>query len=184
MVWTTEDETRLQELLNKAHAHNLFPAQNHEDDSFTMVSQDDASMLDGFLAEQALQAYLQPQPKAMAAYGRPKAKAAPYRVNPETAALVTVPDDIPDYDTWRRTVIEFGKYGGLDMTYEMLAMDPSARAKGYCKWVTDRRDSATGLLKDLCDFLIEFQRRNSNDGDGSQLPCIPGTNRVRRIADP
>lgn len=182
MVWTTEDDARLQELLNKAHAHDVLPVHNQEDDTFTMISQDDASMLDGFRAEEELRSFLHPRPKSMVAYVQPKAKAAPYRVEPETAALMAVPEDIPDYDTWKRTVIEFGKYNNMEMTYEMLANDPAIRARNYCKWVTDRRNTATGLLKDLCDFLIEFERRAPGHGDGAQLPCIPGTNRVRRLA--
>ena len=150
-----------------------------------MISQDDASMLDGFIAEQELQSYLHPRPKSMAAYVQPKAKAAPYRMEPETAALVAIPEDIPDYETWARTFIDFGKYKGQDVTYEMLALDPTARAIGYRKWVKDRRNSATGLLKDLCEFLIEFDRRSlGGNGDGAQLPVIPGTTQVRRLADP
>ena len=90
--------------------------------------------------------------------------------------LPPLPDDVPDVPTWGRTVIGFGHYKDLNMSYEELVMSEDARVASYVKWCRSRTKCAQGQLKDLCNYM---QHMFANDeGTGHQ---IPGTTQPRRL---
>ena len=93
-----------------------------------------------------------------------------------SSMLPTLPPDVMDMHQWGRTVIQFGQYKGLNMTYHDLACSPENRAKSYVKWVTARQRSASGLLLDLSNYLSRFiAERDAAEDAAWEGPKIPGT---------
>eukprot|EP00435_Cladocopium_sp_Y103_P067510 s934_g30.t1 len=95
----------------------------------------------------------------------------------EHAILPPLPDGVPDVDTWSHTLIEFGQYKNASMSYQDLVDSKEARAVSYVKWCRSRSRSATGQLKDLCDFLTHHFAAFEEDSG----PIIPGTGTARRF---
>ena len=90
--------------------------------------------------------------------------------------LPPLPDDVPDVPTWGRTVIGFGHYKDLNMSYEELVMSEDSRMASYVKWCRSRTKCAQGQLKDLCNYMQHMFA--SDEGTGHQ---IPGTTQPRRL---
>ena len=105
----------------------------------------------------------------------------------ETAVTekIKLPPGVPDFETWGKTRIDFGKYMGHNMSYVQLARSLSPECTKYKTWCIQRNQSAEGLLKDLSDFLVEYQKIESQKYglSGSGMPFIPGTDRLRILLD-
>ena len=98
---------------------------------------------------------------------------------------IKLPLGVSDLETWSKTRIDFGKYEGHQMSYLHLARSQSPECIKYKNWCIQRNRSADGLLKDLSDFLVEYQRiENQKYGSSkSDGPFIPGTDRLRVLLD-
>ena len=96
-----------------------------------------------------------------------------------------LPEGVPDFATWGRTRIQFGKYEGKNMSYLHLANSQNPECLQYKLWCTRRVKTATGLLKDLAEYLVEHERVTSKGyaSAGSSSPFIPGTDRPRLLID-
>ena len=94
--------------------------------------------------------------------------------------LPELPPQVKDLDEWGRTVICFGHYKDMNMSYKELAMSEDPRARSYIKWCTARIRSATGLLGDLASFLSRFEaERDFRSDEAWEGATITGTS-VRR----
>ena len=91
--------------------------------------------------------------------------------------LPPLPDGVPNVDTWGYTLIEFGQFKNASIRNQELVASTEERAVAYVKWCRSRSRSATGQLKDLCDYLAHhFAELEDESG-----PIIPGTGMVRRL---
>jgi len=130
-----------------------------------------------------------PQAKAYSAGTSSQVPALPAYTAVNVAAGVPFPDPsgtlpafptgVPDLATWGDTIIEFGQYKHQNMSYIDLVTATDDRSTGYVKWCRARASSASGQLKDLCDFLIHHFAEIENDLDHG--PLIPGTSMNRRL---
>eukprot|EP00435_Cladocopium_sp_Y103_P038405 s2757_g10.t1 len=93
------------------------------------------------------------------------------------ANLPPLPEGVPDVDTWSYTLIEFGQFKGASMSYQELVDSTEERHVSYIKWCRSRSRTASGQLKDLCDFLAHHYANTIEDSG----PVIPGTGVTRRL---
>ena len=91
--------------------------------------------------------------------------------------LPPLPAGVPNVDTWGHTLIDFGQFKTSSMSYYELVTSTESRAIGYVKWCRARSSSASGQLKDLCDFMAHFFAEMEEESG----PIIPGTGIVRRL---
>jgi len=96
-----------------------------------------------------------------------------------SGTLPAFPAGVPDLATWGDTIIEFGQYKHQNLSYFDLVTATDDRSTGYVKWCRARASSASGQLKDLCDFLIHHFAEIGSDRDHG--PLIPGTSMNRRL---
>ena len=98
---------------------------------------------------------------------------------------IKLPSGVSNFETWSKTRIDFGKYEGQKMSYLHLARSQSPECIKYKNWCIQRNRSADGLLKDLSNFLVEYQRiENQKYGSAkSDGPFIPGTDHLRVLLD-
>ena len=181
--------TTLRELMQQAKEAGVLGTLVHEvqgdEEGFEVVGQamTDASKrrLEGYPDEgrssRQLPVPVVPLTKALA-----KPKSRPF-TTAEMTSQIDLPEGIPTFDHWGKCVIDFGKYGGLDMTYGAL-MDLTqrcSRAKNYVDWVrTHTNANSTPLLKDLYYYIIRYQQENNLSTSGTPYP---GSSIVRRFQD-
>ena len=96
-----------------------------------------------------------------------------------------LPIGVADFQIWGKSRIDFGKYEEHGMSYLHLARSQAPECIKYKNRCIQRNRSAEGLLKDLSDFLVEFQRlENLKYGPAQpEMPFIPGTERLRVYLD-
>lgn len=182
----------LRELLQQAKASGVLGSLIQEvhdgDEGFELVSQamTDASKRrmdsppegyseDGRSSRTATQLPVTRFPQAA-----PKAKSRPLSVR-EAHLPIELPPGISDLAQWGKCLIEFGKYGGLDMAYIdlMNLAEREARAKNYVDWVRSHtNDGSTPLLKDLYHYILRYQQENGLVGTGTPYP---GSATIRRF---
>ena len=92
-----------------------------------------------------------------------------------------LPAGVASFEEWGRTRIEFGKYDNQGMSYGNLASSHAPECLKYKAWCIQRVKTSTGLLKDLTDYLMEYDRRYRQHygPETAQSPFIPGTDRLR-----
>eukprot|EP00435_Cladocopium_sp_Y103_P048276 s104_g14.t1 len=91
------------------------------------------------------------------------------------AMLPPLPKGITSVSMWGRTVIDFGMFKSHRITYEDLVTADDKQKTDYVKWCRARSGTATGHLKDFCEFMRHhFQDEISNSG-----MLIPGTSHTR-----
>ena len=204
MPLTPDEAAQLRYLMAKASSDQVMPSlpidapgiasgAAEPDSGFSLIPFS-GSMTDASKRREELSA-ASPQPKKERGYGpsaHPKFKAsgsmegsyaATEGIPPpmpgsdlSSSMLPTLPPDVMDMHQWGRTVIQFGQYKGLNMTYHDLACSPEDRAKSYVKWVTARQRSASGLLLDLSNYLSRFiAERDAAEDAAWEGPKIPGT---------
>ncbi|CAK9042558.1 unnamed protein product [Durusdinium trenchii] len=204
MPLTPDEAAQLRYLMAKASSDQVMPSLPIDapgiasgaadpDSGFSLIPFS-GSMTDASKRREELSA-ASPQPKKERGYGpsaHPKFKAsgsmegsyaATEGIPPpmpgsdlSSSMLPTLPPDVMDMHQWGRTVIQFGQYKGLNMTYHDLACSPEDRAKSYVKWVTARQRSASGLLLDLSNYLSRFiAERDAAEDAAWEGPKIPGT---------
>ena len=90
-----------------------------------------------------------------------------------------LPPNVPDLDTWGRTVITWGKYKSENICYRELFERKDERAVTYKNWCRQRVKTAEGHLLDFTRFLLmaDFSCQSSKEEQG---PIIPGTTEVRQ----
>lgn len=99
-----------------------------------------------------------------------------YRSNP------FIPEEVPDLETWGRTVIDFGKFKAACISYEEFYLRQDEQAVSYVKYCTDRVNSGSAQLIDFARYLVYRASK-----DPSQRPVLPagptiaGTSVVRRL---
>ena len=92
--------------------------------------------------------------------------------------MIAFPPGVADLSTWGSTILEFGKFGGIEFTYEDLMRSGEKEHKSYVKWCVSQADSSEGRLRDLCLYLVAYENVT---GTMEQRPVIPGTTEVRRL---
>lgn len=90
--------------------------------------------------------------------------------------LPEMPADIPDVETWGRTLISFGTYKDSNLSYLDLVSAEDSRTMNYVKWCRARGKTAQGQLRDLCNYMMHFFQDDLSTGHQ-----IPGTSQVRRL---
>lgn len=100
---------------------------------------------------------------------------------PKSKGGVDLPVGVPDFETWGRTMIEFGNYEKSKISYAELFNDPSERARSYVKWCKSRAYTVTasGQLRDLGQYLLCASQLTMTGPATEQGPIIPGTSRTR-----
>ena len=91
--------------------------------------------------------------------------------------LPPLPAGVGSVSEWGRTIIKFGQYQNLNMSYAELVTSKDDRMISYVKWCKSRMNTATGQLRDLCLYMKHF----FNDDDASSGVQIPGTNQKRQF---
>ena len=100
-----------------------------------------------------------------------------YETDQISSHLPPLPEGVPDVETWGFTLIEFGQFKNASMSYHDLVSSSEERPVAYVKWCRSRSRSATGQLKDLCDYLTHYFSEIEEENG----PIIPGTGMVRRL---
>ena len=103
--------------------------------------------------------------------------APPYVKMPSLS--VELPPEVPDTDTWGRTVIEFGQFSKDELTYAQLHARNDEKAVSYKKWCRSRHMTAHGQLADFAKFLIHMDSLSKSSAV-TQGPFIPGTSMMLR----
>ena len=88
-----------------------------------------------------------------------------------------LPQGIEDVEMWGKTIIEFGQYKDQELSYFELISSSDDRMMSYVKWCKARTKSASGQLKDLCNYMVHMQ----DTGVMSSNSTIPGTQQVRKF---
>ena len=199
MSWTQSDTAAFQEMISKAKECGMWdqlamtiPSGPPSSD-FTLVSGSSEGMTDASkrrateeLAD--LQQPFLPGNMGTSLVNRKGKIEKFYEAQHEMVRGVNVkalPEGVPDFATWGRTRIQFGKYEGKNMSYLHLANSQNPECLQYKLWCTRRVKTATGLLKDLAEYLVEHERVTSKGyaSAGSSSPFIPGTDRPRLLID-
>ena len=90
---------------------------------------------------------------------------------------VVLPEDVPSWEMWGKTIICFGKFSGQNVTYQTMSMSEEASLKDYRKWVIGRVESSSGQCRDLGLYLKQAEKFKGHRA------VIPGTNQMRTYAD-
>jgi len=199
MSWTQSDTAALQEMIAKAKECGMWEQMamtmhgGSPSSEFTLISGSSEGMTDASkrrateeLAD--LQQPFLPGNMGTSLVNRKGKTENFFEVQHEMARGIDVkvlPEGVPDFATWGRTRIQFGKYEGKNMSYLHLANSQSPECLQYKLWCTRRVKTATGLLKDLAEYLVEHERVSSKGyaSAGSSSPFIPGTDRPRLLMD-
>eukprot|EP00435_Cladocopium_sp_Y103_P057214 s362_g19.t1 len=91
---------------------------------------------------------------------------------------IEFPPGVSDLGTWGCTILDFGKYGGKEITYDDLVGSSNKDHKSYVKWCISQVDASEGKLRDFSMYLVA---RENVTGTMEQRPVIPGTTEVRRL---
>ena len=86
---------------------------------------------------------------------------------------------MPTLREWGRTVIEFGKLSGTNLSYAELFERTDEHAQSYKKWLKARVMTGSAQLQDLARYLVE-REKVSQRPVSKQGPVIPGTSLVRK----
>lgn len=97
-----------------------------------------------------------------------------------TAVAVELPPDVPDVQTWGRTIVSFGKHANRKLTYAQFMSSTDSDLIGYRKWCYDRRNTCSDIMHDFTNYMQYCEQQNAEVGI-LQAPLIPGTNTVRRL---
>ena len=92
---------------------------------------------------------------------------------------IELPPNVPTLREWGRTVIEFGKLSGTNLSYAELFERTDEHAQSYKKWLKARVMTGSAQLQDLARYLVE-REKVSQRPVSKQGPVIPGTSLVRK----
>lgn len=198
MSWTQRDTIAFQEMVTKAKecgmwdqvamtVHSGSPCSD-----FTLISGHSEAMTDASKRRAVEEVEDLQQPFLPANMGSGHAVRKGKMVSSAVSSLDeskekknVLPEGVPDFATWGRTRIQFGKYEGKGMSYAHLAYSQNPECIQYKLWCTRRIKSATGLLKDLAEYLVEHERLSTKGygAHSNSTPFIPGTDRPRMLID-
>ena len=88
---------------------------------------------------------------------------------------VLLPPGVSSLEKWSRTVLDFGKYMSLNLTYGQMISSADSDIRSYVKWCRGQVDNAEGFLKDFGMFIL------ASEFSPDQGPVIPGTSHARKI---
>lgn len=193
MPLTSEESLQLKQLLQRAsHAEVEAAAASptHESEFSIISCETFGSMSDGSKRREA-ESTFQPTAKratpdmmsgshvnAAENYVTGSTKlATPYVKMPSFSG--ELPPEVPDTDTWGRTIIEFGQFFKDALTYAQLHARNDEKAMSYKKWCRSRHMTAHGQLADFAKYLIHMDSLSKSSAV-TQGPIIPGTSMMRR----
>ena len=199
MPLTPHEKMQLQALLAKANDHSV-ESPTSEAASFDFVTEDGfegGSMTDASKRRDDLQNEAQPPskrvtPQSLAGYASAasetpwiggsdvttKHSEPPVGKIPKAVYPVDLPPNVASHEEWGRTLVEFGKYEGANMSYRDLWFSKDPNVSSYVKWCRSRAFSAEGHLRDLALYFMYMTRLQSDFQDG---PLIPGTKAKRHF---
>lgn len=193
MSLSAQEQRELQRLLSKAKAA---AADSLSSEEFTLVPVSEApgAMTDGSKRRDFASEEPSIGKKKMTSYAGSGSAAAPAAIPAETFdifslpspssteghLLVELPPQVPDVETWGRTLLQFGKHAVRKLTYAQFMSSTDPDIVGYRKWAWDRRLTCTGLKRDFTNYMV-FCESLADNTVGQQQPVIPGTNHVRRF---
>ena len=96
-------------------------------------------------------------------------------------ASIYLPPGVDDLTVWGRTVVMFGKFQSLHLSYADLVSSTKLEEIQYVKWCSSRVDSSGGELLDFALFIHAYWAQQSSADGPSQLPLIPGSATVRQF---
>ena len=92
-----------------------------------------------------------------------------------------LPDGIPSLEKWSKCCLEFGRYGGDDLTYADLVGSKAPEHQSYVKWAKDNpKKSKDPRFTDLVEFLKLYEEMVSAKNPGG---CFPGSTIARNFKD-
>lgn len=93
---------------------------------------------------------------------------------------IELPPGVDSFDSWGRTLIDFGKLKELGISYHELYQSTDSVCVDYVKYAKPHAKSSTGHLQDLAKYLVACDRV-LDPFKGSQQPVIPGTTSARKL---
>ncbi|CAK9009348.1 unnamed protein product [Durusdinium trenchii] len=90
------------------------------------------------------------------------------------SSLPPFPPGVINTEQWGRSIINFGKYKGKNISYIELLSSTSEDMRSYVKWCSSRQSTAGGELKDLTSFMRRYEMENSHSAL-IRGELIPGT---------
>eukprot|EP00913_Durusdinium_trenchii_P035937 g33625.t1 len=99
------------------------------------------------------------------------------------SSLPPLPPGVINTEQWGRSIINFGKYKGKNISYIELLSSTSEDMRGYVKWCSSRQSTAGGELKDLTSFMRRHEMENSHSAL-VRGEMIPGTSARRSFKSP
>lgn len=106
------------------------------------------------------------------------AKAMPAARQKSGQGSVSFPPGIDTLATWGKTLIETGKFGKANLSYEELSSSTDREKQSYCRWMVSQRhrDNLTPMVRDLVDYLTAV-----TEIDEENHTTYPGTSSVRKL---
>ena len=202
MSWTQEEANQLRALFRKAMQHGIEPVEAlggfpHVDDFELVGTMSDAAkrQSDGQypVHSKANRKLSMPMPstsegadKQDGCYASSAAN-LPYPSSSElplpNSSLPPLPPGVINTEQWGRSIINFGKYKGKNISYIELLSSTSEDMRGYVKWCSSRQSTAGGELKDLTSFMRRHEMENSHSAL-VRGEMIPGTSARRSFKSP
>lgn len=131
------------------------------------------------------------EPKAAAVYrGADEAVVPPFNASDTSAAtpspmgcakkgtIICLPKGVGSVDKWGDTIIDFGKFKDLNITYYELFVSDDNDHQDYVRCALGRADCGKDHLLDLARYVTAMQNIQKKS---DQRPVIPGTHAVRRF---
>ena len=89
-----------------------------------------------------------------------------------------LPSGVKSFEQWGTTIIEAGKFGKQEMTYNELASSSETSHVKYVSWMLNQsgREDLSPVIRDLANYLVMFNRRAT-----SSSPVYPGSSTTRRF---
>lgn len=89
-----------------------------------------------------------------------------------------LPSGVKSFEQWGTTIIEAGKFGKQEMTYNELASSSETSHVKYVSWMLNQsgREDLSPVIRDLANYLVMFNRRVTSSG-----PVYPGSSTTRRF---
>lgn len=193
MSLTPHEQMELQRLLNKA---KVAASENLGPDEFVLIPAQEmpGAMSDGSKRRDPDSTEGGRGKKQMSSYAGPSSSGVvpapvplgsldvltlPSPSSTEKMSQVELPPDVPDVETWSRTLVTFGKHAVRKLTYAQFMSSTETELVGYRKWAYDRRNTCTGLMRDFTNYMVYCETHEAGSLS-AQAPIIPGTNTVRR----
>ena len=193
MSWTQEEANQLRALFRKAMQHGIEPVEAlggfpHVDDFELVGTMSDAAkrQSDGQYPVHSKANRKLPMPMPSTSEEVEKqdgcyatsATNLPYPSSSEAplpnSSLPPFPPGVINTEQWGRSIINFGKYKGKNISYIELLSSTSEDMRSYVKWCSSRQSTAGGELKDLTSFMRRYEMENSHSAL-IRGELIPGT---------